>query len=94
LQHNFIKCWDYYGVMTPERFFSATIADPGYAGQSFVYTVDFAHGVCHEATVTILVLKHCRDNAPQHVCYNITPSQRSDILAAEPVISSTYLQGA
>jgi hypothetical protein len=36
-----IKRWDYYAVFTPKRFFSATIADLGYAGNIFVYTLDF-----------------------------------------------------
>jgi len=48
-----VKRWDYYGVTTPERFFSVTLADLGYAGQAFVYTIDFASGKHHEETVTI-----------------------------------------
>ena len=43
LQRLRIKRWDYYAVFTPQRFFSATIADLGYAGNIFVYTLDFAH---------------------------------------------------
>ena len=31
-----IKRWDYYGVTHPTGYFSATIADLGYAGQVFV----------------------------------------------------------
>ncbi len=42
LQRFRIKRWDYYAVFTPQRFFSATIADLGYAGNIFVYTLDFA----------------------------------------------------
>jgi hypothetical protein len=53
LQRLRIKRWDYYGVTTPDRFFSATLADLGYAGQAFVYTVDFATGQYHEETLTI-----------------------------------------
>ncbi len=53
LQRLRIKRWDYYGVTTPDRFFSATIADLGYAGQVFVYTVDFASAAYHEDTITI-----------------------------------------
>ncbi len=53
LQRFRIKRWDYYGVTTPERFFSATVADLGYAGQVFVYTVDFATGLYHEESLTI-----------------------------------------
>jgi hypothetical protein len=53
LQRLRVKRWDYYGVTTPECFFSVTLADLGYAGQAFVYTVDFATGNYHEETVTI-----------------------------------------
>ncbi len=42
LQRLRIKRWDYYAVFSPRRFFSATIADLGYAGNLFVYTMDFA----------------------------------------------------
>ena len=48
-----VKRWDYYGVMVPEGYFSATIADLGYAGQVFVYFVDFADKTYREATITI-----------------------------------------
>lgn len=48
-----VKRWDYYGITTAERFFSVTLADLGYAGQAFVYTIDFASGRYHEETVTI-----------------------------------------
>jgi hypothetical protein len=48
LQRFRIKRWDYYAVFTPQRFFSATIADLGYAGNIFVYTLDFATGELHE----------------------------------------------
>jgi hypothetical protein len=53
LQRLRVKRWDYYGVTTPERYFSVTLADLGYAGQAFVYTVDFATGHYHEETLTI-----------------------------------------
>lgn len=53
LQRFRVKRWDYYGVTTPDRFFSVTLADLGYAGQAFVYTVDFAAGQHHEETLTI-----------------------------------------
>jgi hypothetical protein len=48
LQRFRIKRWDYYAVFTPQRFFSATIADLGYAGNIFVYTLDFVTGELHE----------------------------------------------
>ncbi len=53
LQRFRVKRWDYYGVTTPGRFVSFTLADLGYAGQAFVYTIDFASGHYHEETVTI-----------------------------------------
>jgi len=47
------KRWDYYAVFTPTRFFSATIADLGYAGNIFVYTLDFETGELHEEGLVI-----------------------------------------
>jgi hypothetical protein len=48
-----MKRWDYYAVFTPQRFFSATIADLGYAGNLFVYTLDFARGDLHEEGLVV-----------------------------------------
>jgi hypothetical protein len=48
-----IKRWDYYAVFTPRGFFSATIADLGYAGNLFVYVMDFATGNLHEEGLVI-----------------------------------------
>ncbi len=48
-----LKRWDYYAVFTPRRFFSATIADLGYAGNIFVYTLDFATGELHEEGLVV-----------------------------------------
>lgn len=53
LQRFRIKRWDYYAVFTPKRFFSATIADLGYAGNIFVYTLDFETGDLHEEGLVI-----------------------------------------
>ncbi len=53
LQHFRIKRWDYYAVFSPRGFFSATIADLGYAGNIFVYTMDFASGELHEEGLVI-----------------------------------------
>ncbi len=53
LQHFRIKRWDYYAVFTPTMFFSATIADLGYAGNIFVYVVDFETGAYHEEGLVI-----------------------------------------
>jgi len=48
-----LKRWDYYAVFTPTRFFSATIADLGYAGNVFVYTLDFESENLHEEGLVI-----------------------------------------
>jgi len=48
-----VKRWDYYAVFTPNRFFSATIADLGYVGNIFVYTLDFKTGKLHEEGLVI-----------------------------------------
>ncbi len=53
LQRFRVKRWDYYAVFTPRRFFSATIADLGYAGNIFVYTLDFESGDLHEEGLVI-----------------------------------------
>ena len=48
-----LKRWDYYAVFTPRHFFSATIADLGYAGNIFVYILDFSTGELHEEGLVI-----------------------------------------
>jgi hypothetical protein len=53
LQRLRIKRWDYYAITSPTHFFSATLADLGYAGQSFIYLIDFATGKYREATLTL-----------------------------------------
>jgi hypothetical protein len=53
LQRFRIKRWDYYAVFTPHVFFSATIADLGYAGNLFVYIMDFETGELHEEGLVI-----------------------------------------
>ena len=53
LQRLRIKRWDYYAVFTPRRFFSATIADLGYAGNLFVYVMDLETGELHEEGLVI-----------------------------------------
>lgn len=57
LQRFRIKRWDYYAVFTPQRFFSATIADLGYAGNIFVYTLDYASRDLHEEGLVIPLAK-------------------------------------
>jgi hypothetical protein len=49
-----VKRWDYYGVFTPKRFFSATIADLGYAANVFVYILDFAKNELKEESRVLL----------------------------------------
>jgi hypothetical protein len=53
LQRFRIKRWDYYAVFSPKRFFSATIADLGYAGNIFVYTMDLETGDLHEEGLVV-----------------------------------------
>lgn len=48
-----VKVWDYYAIFTPNRFFSATIANFGYAGNVFVYTLDFSRKELHEEGLVI-----------------------------------------
>ncbi len=48
-----LKRWDYYGLTTPEFYFSATLAHLGYAGTVFVYVIDFATGAMHEETLLV-----------------------------------------
>jgi hypothetical protein len=55
-----IKRWDYYAVFTPRRFFSATIADLGYAGNIFVYTLDFASRELHEEGLVVPLARGVR----------------------------------
>ncbi len=53
LQRFRIKRWDYYAVFTPHKFFSATVADLGYAGNLFVYMMDFDTGELHEEGLVV-----------------------------------------
>jgi hypothetical protein len=48
-----IKRWDYYAVFSPRWFFSATIADLGYAGNLFVYVLDLDSGDLREEGLVI-----------------------------------------
>jgi hypothetical protein len=48
-----IKRWDYYAIFTPGYFFSATIADLGYAGNIFVYILNYATNELHEEGLVI-----------------------------------------
>ena len=48
-----VKVWDYYAIFTPKRFFSATIANLGYAGNVFVYTLVFETGDLYEEGLVI-----------------------------------------
>ena len=53
LQRFRVKRWDYYAVFTQQRFFSATVADLGYAGNIFVYALDFETDELHEEGLVI-----------------------------------------
>ncbi len=57
LQFLRVKRWDYYAVFTPQRFFSATIADLGYAGNIFVYTVNLQSGEFYEEGLVVPMSK-------------------------------------
>ena len=57
LQRFRIKRWDYYAVFTPDLFFSATIADLGYAGNIFVYIFDYDANELHEEGLVIPLSK-------------------------------------
>ncbi|MFC2064088.1 DUF2804 domain-containing protein [Chloroflexota bacterium] len=48
-----VKRWDYYALFTPRFFFSATIANLGYAGNIFVYMMDLESGDLHEESLVI-----------------------------------------
>ncbi len=88
LQRFRVKRWDYYGITTPDRFFSVTLADLGYAGQAFVYTVDFTTRLYHEETLTIppsrgIVLprnstagESCYINGKVRLSFEVTPEVR------------------
>jgi hypothetical protein len=52
-----IKRWDYYAVFTPHQFFSATIADLGYAGNIFVYVLNYETGELHEEGLVLPLSK-------------------------------------
>ena len=52
-----MKRWNYFAVFSPGRFFSATLADLGYAGNIFVYTLDFESGQLHEEGLVIPLSK-------------------------------------
>jgi len=46
-----IKEWDYYGITTPDFYFSATVSNVGYMGLVFAYFIDF-----HDRTRLMKVL--------------------------------------
>lgn len=89
LQRFRIKRWDYYALFTPIRFFSATIADLGYAGNIFVYTLNFATRELHEEGLVIpfsqgITLPRNSNegrssfaNAKARLEFNVTPGSRT-----------------
>jgi hypothetical protein len=64
------KRWDYYGLTTPDFFFSATLAHLGYAGLVFAYTLDFRTGDLHEETLLVPLGRgiHLPRNSDQGDC--------------------------
>jgi hypothetical protein len=73
LQRFRIKRWDYYAIFTPQRFFSATLADLGYAGNIFIYTLDFTTGDLHEEGLVVPLgkgLTLARNNTEGDSCYD------------------------
>ena len=55
-----LKEWDYYGLTTQDFYFSATVANIGYAGLAFVYFIDFHEKTMTEATILVPFGKGCR----------------------------------
>jgi hypothetical protein len=88
LQRLRIKRWDYYAVFTPHRFFSATVADLGYAANVFVYTLDFASGALHEEG---LVLPSGAVRLPRGSTGGVTSYQGKDARIAFTVEGSTRI---
>jgi len=54
-----LKEWDYYGITTKDFFFSATVANIGYAGNVFVYWIDFNKKTMTERPVITPLGKGC-----------------------------------
>jgi hypothetical protein len=93
LQRFRIKRWDYYAVTSPTHFFSATLADLGYAGQAFIYLIDFSSGAYHEAALTIPLSRGIAiprnstegdstfDNGKVRLVFRVTPDGRHLSLA-------------
>ncbi len=48
-----IKRWDYYGITTPDHFFSFTLSNVGYLCMVFAYGIEFKTGKYHEETLTL-----------------------------------------
>ncbi len=83
-----LKRWDYYAVFTPERFFSATVANLGYAGNIFVYTMNFKTSELHEEGVILPLAKGITlprnniegdslfENGKVNLTFSLRPNQR------------------
>ena len=88
-----IKRWDYYAVFTPQHFFSATIADLGYAGNIFVYIMDFETGELHEEGLVIPLGKGVElprnntqgdshfENEKANLTFSLLPDQRNLVVS-------------
>jgi hypothetical protein len=55
-----LKEWDYYGLTTQDFYFSATVANIGYAGLAFVYFIDFHEKAMTEDTILVPFGRGCR----------------------------------
>jgi hypothetical protein len=71
LQRYRIKRWDYYAIFTPQHFFSATVADIGYAGNIFLYAMNLQTKELHEEGLVVpsnksIVLPRNSDEGETH----------------------------
>ncbi len=55
-----LKEWDYYGVTTPDFYFSVTVSNIGYACLAFVYFIDFDEKTMTEGTILTPFGQGCR----------------------------------
>lgn len=88
LQSLRVKRWDYYGIFTPDHFYSFTISDIGYIGMIFAYVVNFKENTYHEETLTLPFAnnvelprnstegKSCFDNGKVHLEFQILENSR------------------
>ncbi|MGQ9492675.1 MAG: DUF2804 domain-containing protein [Anaerolineae bacterium] len=82
------KRWDYYGITTPDFFFSATLSHVGYLGLVFVYLLDFHTRDLIEETLIVPLGRGIHlarnsdqgdshfDNGRVHVAFRLEQDQR------------------